>query len=74
MRGETNKRGWDRLIQTLDRGSFDVGNFLNTLRKPGYTGPIALQCYPLGGDVRENLQRSMAAWRKLSAGMAGQRD
>jgi len=65
--GRTNTMGWDRLIQTLDRGSFDVGKFLNALRKHGYTGPVGLQCYAVKGDVRDNLKRSIAAWRKLSA-------
>jgi sugar phosphate isomerase/epimerase len=59
--------GWDRLIQTLDRGSFDNGKVLNTLRDLGYTGPVGLQCYGIGGDVRDNLTRSIEAWRKLSA-------
>lgn len=71
-RGETNKMGWNRLIQPLDRGSFDVGRFLKTLRKSGYTGPIGLQCYGVQGDVRGNLKRSMAAWRKFSAQMPGE--
>jgi sugar phosphate isomerase/epimerase len=57
--------GWDRYIQPLDRGSFDVGGFLKTLDELGYTGPIGLQCYGIGGDAREHLTRSMAAWRKL---------
>ncbi|MBN2476920.1 MAG: sugar phosphate isomerase/epimerase [Pirellulales bacterium] len=65
--GETNAMGWDRLIQTLDRGSFDVGKFLRALAAHGYTGPVGLQCYAVPGDVRENLQRSMAAWRKYTA-------
>ena len=55
---------WNRLIQTLDRGSFDVGVVLRTLRKIGYDGPIGLQGYGLEGDRRDNLARSMAAWRK----------
>ena len=63
--GETNQMDWDRLIQTLDRGSFDVGRVLKTLRQLGYTGPIGLQCYAIPGDRRENLKRSMKAWRNL---------
>jgi sugar phosphate isomerase/epimerase len=65
--GETNRMKWDRLIQTLDRGTFDVGRVLRTLKQSGYTGPIALQCYLVPGDMRDNLARSIAAWRKLSA-------
>ncbi len=57
---------WDRLIQPLDRGSFDVYGFLKTLRGLGYTGPVGLQCYGIQGDAREHLARSINAWRKLS--------
>ncbi len=63
--GDTNTMGWDRLIQTLDRGDFDMAGFLKTLAKYGYRGPIGLQCYAVRGDVRENLRRSMSAWRRL---------
>ncbi len=70
--GETKKMGWDRLIQTLDRGSFDVGRFLKTLEEFGYHGPVGLQCYAVKGDARENLERSMAAWREFSAAIAVQ--
>lgn len=58
--------GWDRLIQPLDRGTFDLVGFLRTLRQLGYTGPIGLMAYGIPGDVREHLARSMAAWQKLS--------
>ena len=65
--GDTTSMGWNRLIQTLDRGSFDVGRVLKTLKQVNYTGPIGLQCYAIPGDCRENLTRSMAAWRSLNA-------
>lgn len=57
--------GWDRYIQPLDKGSFDVGKFLKTLKELGYKGPVGLQCYGIGGDAREHLARSLAAWEKL---------
>jgi hypothetical protein len=57
---------WNRLIQTLDRGSYDVGNVLRTLQKIDFRGPIGLQGYGLSGDRKENLQRSIEGWRKLS--------
>jgi sugar phosphate isomerase/epimerase len=63
--------GWDRYIQPLGQGSFDVGALLKTLRELGYSGPIGLQCYGIGGDAREHLARSMATWRRLQAGEAG---
>jgi sugar phosphate isomerase/epimerase/HEAT repeat protein len=58
--------GWAHYIQPLDRGSFDTGALLKTLQELGYKGPIGLQCYGIGGDAREHLERSMAAWQKLS--------
>lgn len=63
--GDTPKMGWDRLIQTLDRGTFDVSHLLQLLDKVGYKGPVGLQCYAIKGDVRENLKRSKEAWDKL---------
>jgi len=71
--GETRAMGWDRLIQTLDRGSFDVYQVLVTLRRLGYTGPIGLQCYGVKGDRRENLKRSIGAWRGFVERMAAER-
>lgn len=61
--------GWDRYIQPLDKGSFDVGKLLKTLKELGYKGPIGLQCFGIGGDVREHLARSLAAWQKLSVNL-----
>ena len=59
--------GWDRLIRPLGEGTFDMLAFLKLLRGLGYAGPIGLQCYGLGGDARDHLARSIAAWRKLTA-------
>jgi len=56
---------WDRLIQTLDRGTFDNYEFLKMLKELGYTGPIGFQGYGIKGDPYENLKRSMEAWRAL---------
>ncbi len=61
------KPGWDRYIQPLGQGSFDMAAFLGALRDLGYRGPVGLQCYGIGGDVREHLARSMTAWKALNA-------
>jgi sugar phosphate isomerase/epimerase len=58
--------GWDHYIQPLDRSSFDVAGFLRALKQLGYQGPIGLQCYGIGGDAREHLARSIAAWRRFN--------
>lgn len=57
---------WKGLIQTLDKGTFDVGKFLKTLADNGYTGPIGFQGYGIPGDAHDNLKRTMAAWRQLA--------
>ena len=59
------KPGWSGYIQPLDKGSFDVGGLLKTLKELGYKGPIGLQCYGIGGDAREHLARSMTAWQEI---------
>ncbi len=64
-----DKPGWAHYIQPLDKGSFDVGRLLKTLKDLGYRGPIGLQCYGIGGDARDHLARSMAAWQKLRANL-----
>jgi sugar phosphate isomerase/epimerase len=55
---------WQSVIQPLDRGDFDIPALLRVLKRLGYDGPVGLQCYGLKGDERENLRRSMAAWRR----------
>jgi sugar phosphate isomerase/epimerase len=63
--GDTKRMGWDRLIRPLDEGSFDVGKVMKVLDKIGYTGPVGLQCYNIKGDNRENLKKSITAWREM---------
>lgn len=67
---ERGGSGWDRLIQTLDRGSFPVDRLLVALQSLGYRGPIGLQHYGIGGDARKNLIRSMTAWRAMNTRIA----
>ena len=62
--GETNEMDWDRLIQPLGSGSFDVRSVVTLLDELGYAGPIGLQCYNVAGDPVDNLRRSLATWRK----------
>ena len=63
---DSGGKDWKQLIQTLDLGSFNIQRFLKVLYKAGYTGPIGLQGYGIGGDAYDNLKRSMSAWGKLS--------
>ncbi len=63
---DSGGKDWKTLIQTLDRGSFNMRRFLRTLTNSGYTGPIGFQGYGIGGDAHDNLKRTMNAWRELS--------
>jgi sugar phosphate isomerase/epimerase len=64
------RSGRGQMIRPLDQGEFDLFGLLKTLRELGYKGPVGLQCYGLGGDARDHLERSMAAWRKLQQRLA----
>lgn len=64
--GDTKKMGWDKLIQTLDKGSFDNYKLLKYLKDIGYKGPVGLQGYRIKGDPKETLSSSMKAWRKIN--------
>lgn len=64
--GDTKAMGWDRLIQPLDAGTYDLGAFVHTLRTVGYTGPVGFQGYNIKAEPRAVLARSIAAWRKFN--------
>ena len=66
---DSGGQDWKTLIQTLDKGTFDMAGFLKTLADAGYTGPIGLQAYGIGGDAYDNLRRSMQAWEEHSRAM-----
>lgn len=71
-KGDTKGMNWDRLIQTLDSGTYDVAGFVSRLQgEAGWDGPIGLQAYGVKGDRRTNLAKSMAAWRKMSGTLDG---
>lgn len=65
--GDTKAMGWDRLIQPLDTGTYDLAGFVRTLRTIGYTGPVGFQGYNIKLEPREALARSIAAWRGFTA-------
>jgi sugar phosphate isomerase/epimerase len=64
--GDTRAMGWDRLIQPLDAGTYDLGAFVRTLQRIGYTGPVGFQGYNIKAEPREVLARSIAAWQKFN--------
>jgi sugar phosphate isomerase/epimerase len=61
---------WDRLIQPLGRGEFNVYGLLKMLRRLGYDGPVGFQGYGIKGDVNENLKETMKAWQSYRERMA----
>jgi sugar phosphate isomerase/epimerase len=63
---DSGGKDWKSLIQTLDRGTFNMRRLLRTLHDSGYTGPIGFQGYGIGGDAHDNLERTMNAWRELN--------
>ena len=63
--GDTQKLGWDRLIQPLGRGSYDVGAFVAKVRGVGYRGPFGFQGYGIKMDSKELLKETMAGWKKM---------
>ena len=65
--GDTKAMGWDRLIQPLDAGTYDLADFMSKLRAVGYTGPVGFQGYNIKLEPREALARSIAAWRGFTA-------
>lgn len=64
--GDTRQMGWNRLIQPLGAGSYDVGAFLDKVRASGFTGPVGFQGFGIKEEPRDVLLRTIAAWRNLA--------
>ena len=62
-------KGWGALIKPLDEGDFPLVRLVEILVKNRFHGPVSLQCYGVPGDKKKNLERSMAAWKKLTGGI-----
>jgi sugar phosphate isomerase/epimerase len=57
---------WARLIQPLNKGSYDLGIVLRTLKEIRFQGPIGFQGYGITGDARSILEPTMTEWRRLT--------
>ena len=66
---DADGRDWSTLIRPLDEGTFDLSILLRSLREVGYGRPIGLQCFNIRIDAKQNLVRSMEAWRTLHAAL-----
>ena len=63
--GDTQKLGWDKLIQPLGRGSYDVGAFVAKTRAAGYRGPFGFLGFGIKMDSKELLKETMEGWCKM---------
>jgi sugar phosphate isomerase/epimerase len=63
--GDTQKLGWDKLIQPLGRGSYDVASLVAKVRRAGYRGPFGFQGYGIKMDPKELLKETMEGWQKV---------
>ena len=63
--GDTRKLGWDKLIQPLGRGSYDVKAFVAKARAAGYRGPFGFQGYAIKMDSKDLLKETMEAWKGM---------
>jgi sugar phosphate isomerase/epimerase len=63
--GDTNNMDWDRLIQPLGKGTFDVFRLVELLAEKGFQGSFGLQCYGLKGDPETYLSQSGEVWNSF---------
>jgi sugar phosphate isomerase/epimerase len=63
--GDTRNLGWDKLIQPLGRGTYDVGAFVTKARAAGYRGPFGFQGYGIKMEPKELLKETMVGWNKM---------
>jgi sugar phosphate isomerase/epimerase len=54
-------------IVPLDEGDYDVTEFMATVKKVGYRGPVGFQGYGIKGNSEEILSRTMKKWREIMA-------
>jgi sugar phosphate isomerase/epimerase len=62
--GDTQNLGWDKLIQPLGRGTYDIGSFVAKARAAGYRGPFGFQGYGIKMQPKELLKETMEGWKK----------
>jgi sugar phosphate isomerase/epimerase len=67
---DSDGEDWDRLIQPLGSGTYDIAALLRELQRIGFRGPIGLQCFGIRDDARNTLQHSMSAWRTYQQQLA----
>ena len=63
--GDTKTMSWDRLIQPLGGGTYDVAGFMAKVQAAGYQGPVGFQGYGIKQDPHEVLAATIKAWRGI---------
>lgn len=63
--GDTQNLDWDKLIQPLGRGTYDVGAFVAKSRAAGYRGPFGFQGFGIKMESKELLKETMEGWQKM---------
>jgi sugar phosphate isomerase/epimerase len=63
-KGDTKKMGWDKLIQPLGKGSYDIKGLLTNLKELKYTGPVGVIGYGIRQPAKEHLKQSMTFWQQ----------
>jgi sugar phosphate isomerase/epimerase len=61
-----NGMAGDKIVP-LDEGDYDVTEFMATVKKAGYRGPVGFQGYGIKGNSEEILSRTMKKWREIMA-------
>lgn len=57
---------WQRLIQPLGQGNFDMARVMRALDAIGYKGSVNLQCYQIKQPADQHLASSMKTWKQLN--------
>jgi sugar phosphate isomerase/epimerase len=65
INGADHEGDWDKLIQPLGKGPFDLNRVLHKLKALDYKGPIGLQCYNVPGDTLGNLEHNIKQWQSI---------
>ena len=60
--GNTKEMNWDRLIQPLGEGTFDIYKLVKLAKDNGYNGLFGLQCYNIKQDCQTALTKSINTW------------
>ena len=62
--GATQKMGWDKLIQPLGQGSYDVKSIFRILKDLKYTGLVGVIGYQIKLPAKQHLKQSITYWKE----------